>query len=205
MKTSVVIGEVSLAEGVSVWPYAVLRGDVNSISIGKRSNVQDGSVLHVSHKNAAKPDGSPLIIGDDVTIGHKVMLHGCRIGNRVLVGMGSIILDDTVVEDDVMIGAGSLVPPRKRLESGFLYVGSPVKQVRPLTDEEKEFLTYSSAHYVRLSGQHKIQNKDNQYNERKFIWLRAVRAVVRFWRIWVSRYTAFLRILMKPPKKAKPQ
>ena len=100
----------------------LLRGDVNSISIGKRSNVQDGSVLHVSHKNAAKPDGSPLIIGDDVTIGHKVMLHGCRIGNRVLVGMGSIILDDTVVEDDVMIGAGSLVPPRKRLESGFLYV-----------------------------------------------------------------------------------
>ena len=130
-ETSVVIGEVSLAEDVSIWPYAVLRGDVNSISIGKRSNVQDGSVLHVSHKNAAKPDGSPLIIGDDVTIGHKVMLHGCRIGNRVLVGMGSIILDDTVVEDDVMIGAGSLVPPRKRLESGFLYVGSPVKQVRP--------------------------------------------------------------------------
>lgn len=118
-ETSVVIGEVSLAEDVSIWPYAVLRGDVNSISIGKRSNVQDGSVLHVSHKNAAKPDGSPLIIGDDVTIGHKVMLHGCRIGNRVLVGMGSIILDDTVVEDDVMIGAGSLVPPRKRLESGF--------------------------------------------------------------------------------------
>lgn len=155
-ETSVVIGEVLLAEDVSVWPYAVLRGDVNSISIGKRSNVQDGSVLHVSHKNAAKPDGSPLIIGDDVTIGHKVMLHGCRIGNRVLVGMGSIILDDTVVEDDVMIGAGSLVPPRKHLESGFLYVGSPVKQVRPLTDEEKAFLTYSSAHYVRLSGQHKI-------------------------------------------------
>ena len=120
-ETSVVIGEVSLAEDVSIWPYAVLRGDVNSISIGKRSNVQDGSVLHVSHKNAAKPDGSPLIIGDDV-----------------------------------MIGAGSLVPPRKRLESGFLYVGSPVKQVRPLTDEEKEFLTYSSAHYVRLSGQHKM-------------------------------------------------
>lgn len=154
--TCVIIGEVSLADDVSVWPYAVLRGDVNSISIGKRSNVQDGSVLHVSHKNAAKPDGSPLIIGDDVTIGHKVMLHGCRIGNRVLVGMGSIILDDTVVEDDVMIGAGSLVPPRKRLESGFLYVGSPVRQVRTLTDEEKAFLTYSSAHYVRLSGRHKI-------------------------------------------------
>ena len=165
-ETSVVIGEVSLAEDVSIWPYAVLRGDVNSISIGKRSNVQDGSVLHVSHKNAAKPDGSPLIIGDDVTIGHKVMLHGCRIGNRVLVGMGSIILDDTVVEDDVMIGAGSLVPPRKRLESGFLYVGSPVKQVRPLTDEEKAFLTYSSAHYVACPVSIKCQNKENQYNER---------------------------------------
>ena len=90
-------------------------------------------------RNAAKPDGSPLIIGDDVTIGHKVMLHGCRIGNRVLVGMGSIILDDTVVEDDVMIGAGSLVPPRKRLESGFIRRLACQRQVRPLTDEEKAF------------------------------------------------------------------
>ena len=154
-ETSVIIGEVSLAEDVSVWPYAVLRGDVNSISIGARSNVQDGSVLHVSHKNAEKPEGSPLIIGEDVTVGHKVMLHGCRIGDRVLIGMGTIILDDTVIEDDVMIGAGSLVPPRKRLESGYLYVGSPVKQVRPLTEKEKEFLKYSSAHYVRLAWQHR--------------------------------------------------
>ena len=108
-ETSVIIGEVSLAEDVSVWPHAVLRGDVNSISIG----------------------------------------------DRVLIGMGTIILDDTVIEDDVMIGAGSLVPPRKRLESGYLYVGSPVKQARLLTEKEKEFLKYSSAHYVRLSGQHK--------------------------------------------------
>ena len=107
-ETSVIIGEVSLAEDVSVWPYAVLRGDVNSISIGARSNVQDGSVLHVSHKNAEKPEGSPLIIGEDVTVGHKVMLHGCRIGDRVLIGMGTIILNDTVIEDDVMIGAGQL-------------------------------------------------------------------------------------------------
>ncbi len=154
-ETSVIIGEVSLAEDVSVWPYAVLRGDVNSISIGARSNVQDGSVLHVSHKNAEKPEGSLLIIGEDVTVGHKVMLHGCRIGDRVLIGMGTIILDDTVVENDVMIGAGSLVPPRKRLESGYLYVGSPVKQVRMLTEKEKEFLKYSSAHYVRLAWQHR--------------------------------------------------
>ncbi|EGV35609.1 gamma carbonic anhydrase family protein [Neisseria weaveri] len=148
---SVVIGEVTLGEKVSVWPFAVLRGDVNSITIGARSNVQDLSMLHVSHKTEAKPQGSPLTIGEDVTIGHKVMLHGCTIGNRVLVGMGTTVLDDVVIEDDVMIGAGSLIPPRKRLESGFLYVGSPVRQVRPLTDEEKAFLVYSAAHYMRVS------------------------------------------------------
>lgn len=150
-----VIGEVSLAENVSVWPFAVLRGDVNSITVGARSNVQDLSMLHVSHKTAAKPGGSPLVIGEDVTVGHKVMLHGCIIGNRVLVGMGSIILDDAVIEDDVMIGAGSLVPPRRRLESGYLYVGSPVKQVRALTDEEKAFLTYSARHYMQVAANHK--------------------------------------------------
>lgn len=152
---SAVIGEVSLAEDVSIWPFAVLRGDVNSITIGARSNVQDLSMLHVSHKTAAKPNGSPLVIGEDVTIGHKVMLHGCTIGNRVLVGMNTVILDDVVIEDDVMIGAGSLVPPRKRLESGFLYVGSPVKQVRPLTDDEKAFLVYSAQHYMRVAANHK--------------------------------------------------
>lgn len=112
-------------------------------------------MLHVSHKNDAKPDGSPLIIGEDVTIGHKVMLHGCTVGNRVLVGMGTIILDDAVIEDDVMIGAGSLVPPRKRLESGYLYVGSPVQKVRALTEAEKSSLLYSAAHYMRVSANYK--------------------------------------------------
>ena len=155
--TCVIIGEVSLADDVSVWPYAVLRGDVNSITVGARSNIQDGSVLHVSHKTVAKPEGSPLVIGEDVTVGHKAMLHGCRIGNRVLVGMGTMVLDDAVIEDDVMIGAGSLVPPRKRLEGGYLYVGSPVRQVRALTDEEKAFLKYSAAHYVRLSQQYRLR------------------------------------------------
>ena len=157
-ETCVIIGEVSLADDVSVWPYAVLRGDVNSITVGARSNIQDGSVLHVSHKTAAKPEGSPLVIGEDVTVGHKAMLHGCRIGNRVLVGMGTTVLDDAVIEDDVMIGAGSLVPPRKRLVGGYLYVGSPVRQVRVLTDEEKAFLKYSAAHYVRLSQQYRLTN-----------------------------------------------
>lgn len=147
----VVIGDVVLGENVSVWPFAVIRGDVNSIRIGKNSNVQDHSMLHVSHKKADKPNGSPLIIGEDVTIGHHVTLHGCTIGNRVLVGINTIILDDVIVEDDVMIGAGSLVPPRKRLESGYLYVGSPVQKVRPLTDKEKAFLPYSAQNYVKVS------------------------------------------------------
>lgn len=154
-ESAVVIGEVVLAEEVSVWPLAVLRGDVNHIHIGARTNIQDGSVLHVNHKNEARPEGAPLIIGEDVTVGHKAMLHACRIGNRVLVGMAAVVLDDAVVEDDVMIGAGSLVPPRKHLESGFLYVGAPVRQVRPLTDEEKVFLKKSAANYVALAKQYR--------------------------------------------------
>ncbi|MBO1281146.1 gamma carbonic anhydrase family protein [Acinetobacter nosocomialis] len=157
---SVVVGDVKLAENVSVWPFAVIRGDVNSIQIGKNSNVQDHCMLHVSHKNDAKPNGSPLIIGEDVTVGHHVTLHGCTIGNRVLVGINTVILDDVVIEDDVMIGAGSLVPPRKVLKSGYLYVGSPVQQVRPLTEKELAFLPYSARHYVKVQNSH----KDNQTN-----------------------------------------
>ena len=152
---SIVIGDVHLAANVSVWPFAVIRGDVNHIRIGKNSNVQDHAMLHVSHKKADKPEGSPLIIGEDVTIGHHVKLHGCTIGNRVLVGIGTIILDDVMVEDDVMIGAGSLVPPNKVLESGYLYVGSPVKKVRPLTEKEIAFLPYSAQNYVKVSGHYK--------------------------------------------------
>ena len=149
---SVVIGDVILAENVSVWPFAVIRGDVNHIRIGKNSNVQDHAMLHVSHKKADKPNGSPLIIGEDVTIGHHVTLHGCTIGNRVLIGINSIVLDDVIIPDDVMIGAGTLIPPGKVLESGYLYVGSPAKKVRPLTEQELAFLPYSAQNYVKVSG-----------------------------------------------------
>ena len=149
---AVVIGDVILAENVSVWPFAVIRGDVNHIRIGKNSNVQDHAMLHVSHKKADKPNGSPLIIGEDVTIGHHVTLHGCTIGNRVLIGINSIVLDDVIIPDDVMIGAGTLVPPGKVLESGYLYVGSPAKKVRPLTEQELAFLPYSAQNYVKVSG-----------------------------------------------------
>ena len=157
---AIVIGDVVLGEHTSVWPCAVIRGDVNHIRIGNRSNVQDLTMLHVSHKTEAKPEGSPLLIGEDVTVGHHVILHGCTIGNRVLIGMGSKILDDVVVEDDVMIGAGSLVPPRKRLVSGYLYVGSPVQQVRALTQAEKDFLVYSAKHYCHVAAQYAQQQQD---------------------------------------------
>lgn len=147
-ETATVIGDVRISEDVSIWPMVVIRGDVNYVSIGKRSNIQDGSVLHVTHISSNDPEGFPLIIGDNVTVGHKAMLHGCTIGNRVLVGMGSILLDGAIIEDDVMIGAGSLVPPGKRLESGFLYLGSPVKKVRPLSPAEIEHFIYSANNYV---------------------------------------------------------
>ena len=151
-EAAVVIGKVNLADEVSIWCGAVVRGDVNTIQIGKRSNVQDGSVLHVTGGSANHPAGSPLIIGEDVTIGHHVTLHGCIIGNRVLVGMGAIVLDDVVIEDEVMIGAGSLVPPRKRLQSGLMYMGSPAKAVRELTEAEKAFLRQSAQNYVATAA-----------------------------------------------------
>ena len=145
-------GRVSIAEQASVWPMVVIRGDINDITIGARSNIQDGSVLHVTHDSRfSKPGGESLTIGDDVTIGHNVTLHGCTLHNRCLIGMGAIVLDGAVVESDVMIGAGSLVPPYKTLESGYLYVGSPVKQIRALKQQELEFLAYSAEHYARLA------------------------------------------------------
>lgn len=148
-ESSVLVGDIVLGDDSSIWPLVAARGDVNHIQIGDRTNVQDGSVLHVTHKNPENPNGYPLLIGNDVTIGHKVMLHGCTIKDRVLVGMGAIVLDGVTIEQDVMIGAGSLVPPHKTLESGFLYVGSPVKQARPLTDKERAFLQKSSDNYVQ--------------------------------------------------------
>lgn len=152
--SSVVIGNVDLADDVSVWPLVAIRGDVNAVKIGARSNIQDGSILHVTHQSDYNPAGYPLMIGEDVTVGHKAMLHGCTIGNRVLVGMGSILLDGAVIEDDVMIGAGSLVAPGKHLESGYLYVGSPARQVRALTPAELEGLRYSANNYVRWKDEY---------------------------------------------------
>lgn len=152
--SAVVIGDVSLGDDVSIWPAAVVRGDVESIKIGNATNVQDGSVLHVSHFGKFTDKGHPLTIGNGVTIGHRAVIHGCTIGDYCLIGIGAIIMDDAIIEDYVMLGAGALVPPGKVLASGYLYVGSPARQSRALTDSEKEFLEYSSHHYVHLKNEY---------------------------------------------------
>lgn len=151
---AVVIGQVEIGDDASLWPTAVARGDVNYIRIGARSNIQDGSVLHVTHDGPYSPGGLPLVIGTEVTVGHRVMLHACTIGNRCLLGMSSTILDGAVLEDEVFLGAGSLVPPGKRLQARSLYKGSPVQRARALTQEELEMLRYSAAHYVRLKDRY---------------------------------------------------
>jgi len=145
------IGEVSLGTNASVWPGAVIRGDVNSIAIGEATNIQDNSVLHVSHRTPASPEGGPLVIGARVTVGHAVILHACTIGDECLIGMGSIILDRAVVQKHVLLGAGSLVPEGKVLESGHLYLGRPAKLVRALSAEEIAYFAYSAEHYVALA------------------------------------------------------
>ncbi len=151
-----IIGNVEIKKHSSIWCNAVIRADVNTISIGEYTNIQDLSMIHVSHKTETKPNGSPTLIGDYVTIGHSVIIHGCEIKDRCLIGMGSIIMDDAVINSDVMIGAGSLVPPNKVLESYMLYVGRPVIAVRKLTQAEIEYLTYSAQHYYRVKNNYLI-------------------------------------------------
>lgn len=153
-RQALVTGDVTLGDDSSVWPSAVVRGDIHRIRIGERTSIQDGTVIHVTHAGPYNPDGFPTTVGNDVTVGHNVTLHGCTIGDRVLVGMGAVVLDGAVVEPEVVIAAGALVPPGKRLESGYLYVGAPVKQSRPLTEEERSFFEYSATSYVRLKDRH---------------------------------------------------
>jgi len=146
-----VIGNVMIGADSSVWPQCVVRGDVNRIRIGIRTNIQDATIIHVTHEGPYTPDGGIMtIIGDEVTVGHRALLHACEIHDRCLIGMGAIIMDGVVIEDEVMVAAGSVVPPGKRLASRKLYRGSPAVEVRDLTATEIEMLKYSAAHYVRL-------------------------------------------------------
>lgn len=150
---ALVSGDVRIGKEASVWPMAVLRGDVNSIEIGERTNIQDGSVLHVTHEGPLGK-GLALKVGNDVTVGHNAVLHACTVEDECLIGMSATVLDGAVIKKQVVVGAGSLVPPKKVLESGYLYLGNPVRQARVLTDKEKEYFKYSAEHYVKLQQRH---------------------------------------------------
>ncbi|MDX8390319.1 MAG: gamma carbonic anhydrase family protein [Mariprofundaceae bacterium] len=145
-----VMGRVEVGEDTSIWYQTVLRGDVHDIRIGSRSNIQDHSVLHASHGVTA------CVIGDDVTVGHRVILHGCEVQDHCLIGMGSILMDRCVLESGCLLAAGSLVTEGKVLRGGYLYAGSPASERRPLREEEKSFLLASADHYVQLARTHKL-------------------------------------------------
>ncbi|MGN7610741.1 gamma carbonic anhydrase family protein [Magnetococcales bacterium HHB-1] len=155
--SAVIIGRVKIGALSSIWPGVVIRGDVNAIEIGERTNVQDGSILHVSRPSEKQPEGSPLIIGDDITIAHKVLLHGCTLENHVMIGMGTIIMDDVKVKKEAMIAAASLVPPRKIIPPGELWMGSPAKYLRNLTSEALQQNQATTKHYLKVADKYRQQ------------------------------------------------
>jgi carbonic anhydrase/acetyltransferase-like protein (isoleucine patch superfamily) len=144
-----VIGDVVLADDVSIWPGVVLRGDVNYIRVGARTSIQDGSVVHVAHAGPYGP-GFPCLIGEGVTIGHAAVVHACTIGDYCLIGMHATVLDGAVVKKYGFVGAGSLIPPGKVVGERELWLGNPAKFVRLLSDHQVEQMHYSADHYVRL-------------------------------------------------------
>ncbi len=145
---AVIVGDVEIGEDSSIWFGTVVRGDVNVIRIGARTNLQDQTVVHVTSKT------HPTIIGDDVTVGHRVVLHGCTVKDRCLIGIGAIVMDGAVVGPDAMVGAGALVPPGMVVPPGTLVLGSPAKPKRPLTAEELAFLPRSAANYAAYAAQY---------------------------------------------------
>ena len=149
---STVIGDVTIGEDSSIWPTAVIRGDMHQIKIGSKTSIQDGTICHITHDGQYSVGGYPLTIGSEVTVGHNAILHGCTIHDKVLIGMGSVVLDGAVIESNVILGAGSLVSPNKVLKSGFLYVGRPAVEKRPLTKKESAFIQYSANNYVKLKN-----------------------------------------------------
>jgi len=153
-----VIGDVVIGEDSSIWPMVAVRGDVNKICIGDRTNVQDGCVLHVTHDGPLSPGGFALTIGNDVTVGHNAVLHACTVEDMCLIGMGAVVLDGAVIQSGAMIGAGSIVSPGKELKGGYLYLGAPARQVRELSQKEKDYLPYSAQHYVALKNDY-LKNK----------------------------------------------
>lgn len=149
-----VIGDVELGDDVSIWPGVVVRGDVERIRIGARSNIQDGSIVHVTHDGPYTPGGHPCLIGADVTIGHGAVVHACTIGDGCLVGIHATVLDGAVVQRHAFVGAGALVAPGKVVGEGELWVGNPARRVRRLSGTEIEALVYSARHYVELKDEY---------------------------------------------------
>ncbi|KAF1693652.1 gamma carbonic anhydrase family protein [Pseudoxanthomonas jiangsuensis] len=149
-----VIGEVELGDDVSVWPGTVIRGDVNFVRIGARSNLQDGTIVHVSHESPYNKGGYPTLVGQGVTVGHGTIIHACTIGDHCLIGMGACVLDGAVIEDEAFIGAGAVVGPGKRVPRGELWVGNPARPARALSAKDIEGLHYSADHYVRLKDRY---------------------------------------------------
>lgn len=153
--TALIIGEVEIGRDCSIWPFTIIRGDVNRIYIGECSNIQDHSVLHVNHVGSPyNPEGNALEIGDRITVGHRVTLHGCTIHDDCLIGMGATVMDGAIIHSDTIIGAGSLVAPGKELEGGYLWLGAPARRVRALSEKEKQSIRYSAQHYQRLKERH---------------------------------------------------
>jgi carbonic anhydrase/acetyltransferase-like protein (isoleucine patch superfamily) len=149
-----VIGRTTIGSDSSIWPLVAVRGDVNCIEIGQRTNIQDNSVLHVARPTEENAEGFALIIGDEVTVGHGAILHACTIGDRCLIGMAATVMDGATIGAETILAAGSLVPPGKTLEGGYLYRGSPAKQARPLSEAERAWLKESADHYVRLKDEY---------------------------------------------------
>lgn len=152
-ETAVVIGDVEIGPDTSIWYGAVIRGDVNHIRIGANTNIQDGTVIHVDAEGEHW-QGIPTIIGDNVTVGHKALLHACTIESNAFVGMGSIVLDGAVVEEGAMLAAGAVLTPKKRIPKGQLWAGSPAKLFRELTKEQTDYFRISADHYAWLAKQY---------------------------------------------------
>lgn len=152
-----IIGQIDIGDEVSIWPLVSARGDVNFIKIGKNTNIQDNTVLHVTRPLAGTEEGFPLLIGENVTVGHSVVLHGCTIKNYCLIGMGAIVLDGAKINDYVMVAAGSVVPPNQVLESGYLYMGSPARQARKLKKTEIDWIKKSAINYIELKNEYTKQ------------------------------------------------
>jgi carbonic anhydrase/acetyltransferase-like protein (isoleucine patch superfamily) len=154
-----VIGRVTIGEDSSIWPGVVVRGDVNFVRIGARTNIQDGSILHVASARLGGGKGIPLLVGDECTVGHGVILHACTVGNRCLVGTGAIVMDGAVLGDEVIVGAGALVLAGMRLPSRTLWIGSPAREQRALEEKELAFLAESADHYVELKNDYALRTR----------------------------------------------